>query len=215
VYNYRKIIEEEIQLKRIISFILAMCIGFAFTGCSSGNKPETAVDNYFKAVKECNSENLKATVQYTDEVKSENDFFADKTFSELYKKNGSMIKYKINSSTVNGDEAKVKVNCTYGDATELFQAAMGAYMKKAMETAFSEKKPSQEDMQKMLTDEIQAASKSTPLKPVTKDIEINCKKTDDKWKVVVDQNSINIMSANIYDTVKKMTESLNGQEKSK
>ncbi|MHB8061536.1 MAG: hypothetical protein ACYDG2_02700, partial [Ruminiclostridium sp.] len=128
-------------MKRILSFILMICLSLSVVGCFSGDKPELAVDNYFNAIKECNSENLKSSVQYTDDFKPDADIFADATFKDIFKENGKVIKYKINGATVNNDEAKVKVICTYGDASEVVGVAMKAYMEKALSAAFSEKKP--------------------------------------------------------------------------
>lgn len=212
VYNCRKLLGGTI-VKKFLSFILVLCFSLYVAGCSSGAKPESAVDNYFKAIKECNSENLKSSVQYTDDFKSDTDIFANETFKDLFKENGKVIKYKINGATVDNDEAKVKVNCTYGDASEVIGAAMKAYLQKALSATFSEEKPSDAEIQNILTEEVQTAIKSNPLKTVTKDIEVNCKKVDGEWKVVADENSVNIMSANIYDMVKDMDKSVDSKEK--
>ena len=199
--------------KRILSLILLICIGLTVAGCTSGDKPESSVDNYFKAIKECNSENLKSSVQFAGDFKSDTDIFADESFKDLFIENGKVIKYKINGTTINNDDAKVMVNCTYGDASEIIGIAMNAYLKKALSTAFSDKKSSKEESTKILSEEIQAAIKSNPLKTVTKDIEVNCKRVDGKWKVVADENSVSIMTANIYDMFKNMAQGLNNKEK--
>lgn len=199
-------------MKKILSLILAICLSLSVIGCSSSDKPESAVTDYFKAIKEGNSENLQAAVQYTDDFKPNNDIFAEETFKDVFKENGKIIKYKINGSTVNNDEATVKVNCTYGDASEVMGTAMKAYIQKALSAAFSEDKPSDAEMKKILTDEIQAAIKSNPLKEVTKDIEVKCKKTDGEWKVVADENSVNLITANIYDMFKDLSESADNAE---
>ncbi len=194
-------------MKKIVSFIVMLCLSLLVVSCTSGDKPESSVDNYFKAIKECNSEALNSAVEYTDDFKSDTDIFADETFKELFKENSKVIKYKINSTTINNDEAKVTVNCTYGDGSEVIGAALKSYMGKALGAAFSEEKPSEAETNKLFVDEIQAAVKSTPLKTVTKDIEVKCKKVDGKWKVLVDENTVNIISANIYDMFKNIAKS--------
>ncbi len=200
-------------MRKILSYILVMCLSLSVVGCSSGDKPETAVDDYFKAIKECNSENLKAAVEYTEDFKPDTDIFANETFKDIFKENGKVIKYKINDITVNNDEAKVKVNCTYGDATEVLQTAMKAYMGKALAAALSEQKPSEAELKKILEDEIQTAVKSTSLKEVEKDIEVNCKKADGKWKVISDESSINIITASVYNMFKDISKTIDGKEK--
>lgn len=200
-------------MRKIFSYILVMCLSLSVVGCSSGDKPETAVDDYFKAIKECNSEKLKSAVEYTEDFKPDTDIFANETFKDIFKENGKVIKYKINDITVNDDEAKVKVNCTYGDATEVLQTAMKAYMGKALTAALSEQKPSEAELKKILEDEIQTAVKSTSLKEVEKDIEVNCKKVDGKWKVISDESSINIITASVYNMFKDISKTIDGKEK--
>ena len=199
-------------MKKILSLILVICLSLYVAGCTSGDKPESAVDNYFNAIKECNSENLKSSLQYTDDSKQNDDIFADETFKDIFKESGKIIKYKINGATVNNDEAKVKVNCTYGDASEVVGVAMKAYIQKAMSAALSGSKPSDAEIKKILTDEMQAAIKGNPLKTVTKDIEINCKKIDGKWKIISDENSINVATANIYDMFKDISKGTDSKE---
>lgn len=195
-------------MKKIGIFLLAICLCFSVYGCSAESKPQSAVDKFFKALKACNSADLKATLQSSEGAKdTSEDIFADDTYKEVFKKNAKIIKYKINSTTINGDSAVVKVNCTYGDASEVMGIALKAYMQKALSTVFSSEQTSSEDTNKMLNEEIESALKNTSLKTVTKDLEITCSKVDGKWLVVGDENVANIMVANMYAVLNDMASS--------
>ncbi len=201
-------------MKKITIFLVAVCLCFSVSGCSTGAKPQSVVNKFFKAVKDCNSEDLKSTVHSAEGDKVvDGDMFADDTYKEIFKENAKMIKYKINSTTINGDSAVLKVDCTYGDASEVFGIALKSYMQKALSTAFSSNKTSEDETQKILSEEIQAAVKSTPLKTVTKEIDITCNKVDGKWLIASDDNLANIILANMYTVFSDMANSFKDTSK--
>lgn len=181
---------------RLLVVITLLC--FSLVGCSSSAKPQSSVDTMFKAIKECNYEKL-SKVLYTDgdEKKSDKDMYEDKTFEDIFKENGKLVQYKITDTQINGEEATIKVDCTYGDALEIFGTAFQSYVKKAMTAALASQKQTEEESKKMLDVEIKEAQKNIKLKTTTSNFEIKCKKVDGKWLVVSDENIANVMSANI------------------
>ncbi|MDF2877097.1 MAG: hypothetical protein K0S30_193 [Clostridia bacterium] len=127
--------------------------------------------------------------------------------TQLIKKSNESLTYKIGEVSIDGETAIVNVSCTYGDVKAIFGVAFSEYMQKAIAAAFSETPPSEEEIDKMLSDEIVSALNSTPPTEHSAELKVNCIKTDGKWAIDTSTENTelaDVLTGNLVSTFTEM-----------
>jgi hypothetical protein len=202
-------------MKKATIIGLIVVLVFAMTSC--GAKPESAIDNFFGAVKNFDytamtkamapsaTENLGSASEY---LKASKDPVAA-PFLDYLKGNAKKITYEITGTKVNGDEATVTVKCKYVDGTELFGKIIKELFTKIMAEALSGKTPTQEQMTQMGVDLLKADIGTAKETFVEKTVDVTCVQVDGKWyvKTVSDQLA-DVVSSNLFTAAKELAGTL-------
>lgn len=170
-----------------ILFILAIIT--MFMGCS--NKAENVVNDYFKKVQngEVKFEDL-IEQPMEDKVidKIESDKFSkqyiDKMYSE-FDNNIKNVKYKINSHSINGDEATVNVTVIGDNLSNNFKQLLTQTVKYVVQQAYLDNKMSQEEVNKYMSNLISEIGQATSSERTS---DITLEKVNGKWQVKNDSS---------------------------
>lgn len=170
-----------------ILFILAIIT--MFMGCS--NKAENVVNDYFKKVQngEVKFEDL-IEQPMEDKVidKIESDKFSkqyiDKMYSE-FDNNIKNVKYKINSHSINGDEATVNVTVIGDNLSNNFKQLLTQTVKYVVQQAYLDNKMSQEEVNKYISNLISEIGQATSSERTS---DITLEKVNGKWQVKNDSS---------------------------
>lgn len=200
-------------MKKILAIGLILALVLAMTGC--GSKPETAVDNFFAAVKSFDSEGMSKALApaATDNLGLASDYVNETVdpiaapFVDYLKDNAKKITYEVTGTKVDGDEATVTVKCKYVDGSSLFNKIVEALFPKIMAAALSGKELTEEDMTQMgvevLNENIAAATETF----TEKTIDIPCVKIDGTWYVkLVGPELVDVISCNLFTAAKGLAD---------
>lgn len=199
-------------LKKFIGVITSFCLLISITACGS-QKPDEAVKGFFDAL---NKNDLKTAATFlnsnTKKLSYDNEN-QKKIVEKLFPK----VKYKIISSTVSGNTAKVKANITAPDlvkitskmATDLlptiFTAAMGGNVDEKKET-------------KMIEDYYIKSLSAKNVTMTSNEVNIQLVKDSNKktWLIKSSDDLVNAISGNLskaVDTLSQKTSSSSQKEK--
>jgi len=203
-------------MKKSLIIALAVVLVLGLTGC--GTKPETAVDNFFGAVKNFDSDAMtKALAPATDgdtqELGSMDEYLKTTDdpmaapFVDYLKGNAKKITYEITNTKVNGDAATVTVKCKYVDGTQLFDKIIQDLFAKALSSAFSGKEMTQEELTKMGADLLKQDIASVKETFVDKTVDIDCVKVDGTWYVKEVNNDLaDVVTCNLLTAAKNLSQ---------
>lgn len=182
---------ERILTMRKILKVLVLTIGLlCLVGCNQ-SKPEQAVSDMFNAMKNTDIEKLSAILgSETQEIAEED------AFLQLIKKSNQTLSYTIKESTIEGNKAKVVVDCTYGDLKPVIGDAMKNYMKNLFSVAFSGEQPTDEEVDAMLQECINNSLTSIQTQQCSSKVTIDCIKKDGVW--VIDNTKENVPLADVF-----------------
>ena len=197
----------------IIGLILTLIL--SLTGC--GSKPETAVDNFFGAVKTFDSvamtkalapsatDNLGLTSEY---LKKSTDPIAA-PFIDYLKGNAAKITYNVTGTKVDGDKATVTVKCKYVDGSGLYGKIIQELFTKLMTSALSGQQLTQEQMTQLGVDLLNQNLATATETFTEKTLDIQCVKVDNTWYVsTVGPELADVVSSNLYTAVKGLATTL-------
>ena len=186
-------------MKRVLALLLAFALVFGLAACSSGPKPEDTVKKFFEAMKAFDVETMQACVdgEYdATEMLSEEE--KDMTgLMDYLKENAKTLTYKIGSSEVKEDKAKVGVSVEYTDASEVIGDAFGTYIMALFDLMFSED-ATEEDLEKAFTEGLANAIETKETTRATEDFSLDLTLKDGEWKLTdVPEELANVMMGNL------------------
>ena len=136
-------------MKRVLALLLAFALVFGMAACSSGPKPEDTVKKFFEAMKTFDVETMQSCVEgeydATEMLTEEEEDMTG--LMDYLKENAKTLTYKIGSSEVKEDKAKVGVSVEYTDTSEVIGDAFATYIMALFDLMFSED-ASEEDLEK-------------------------------------------------------------------
>ncbi len=193
--------------------VMVLALMFAMTGC--GNRPETAIDNFFAAAKNFDSDGMSKALDPTDkgDLGSANKYFEETEdpavapFIDYLKENAKKMTYEVTGIKTDGKKATVTVKCKYIDGTEPFGATIVGLFKKAVSSALAGKEMTNNEMiqlgAKLLKENTKAATKSY----TEKTIDVPCIQVDGTWYVKeFNDDLVDVVSSNLYSVAKELKE---------
>lgn len=151
--------------KRILLPILAIASVLILAACGSSG-PEKTVDNFMKSYKDLNFEQIEKSVateleeEYKGSVEETADEFGIEDlaraegfqeFKDSFLKLTKQMKYKVTDTKVDGDNAEIKVDFTYADASEPIMTSVSELFGQIMGLAFSGKEMTDEEAEEKMT----------------------------------------------------------------
>ncbi|MBF7096660.1 DUF4878 domain-containing protein [Alkalibacter mobilis] len=171
-------------MKKSIAMILLLVLALIMTGCGSQPKPDSTVENFFKAAKVLDLESMAENVDpatkmelpqmdeilQTGEV-SEDTLPASEYFIDYLKTNASKLDYTIKNTEVNEDKATVTVDVSYVNTLPIFKETIGEVFMQAFSMLFSGVEMTEEEtnqlFEKVLKEKIESSTESLANKTIT------------------------------------------------
>lgn len=177
-------------MKKTILLCLMFLLFLLFvTGCSIFQRPNALADQFLQALQANDFEKLASLVYTKEGTKAELKI----TPEELNTNEGKIMKALLSkltfepSKTVSkeGDSAVVSVKITTVDTNVLYAKLMQEIMPLAFASAFAGEEE-QKEIEKMMPSLMLKNINDSNVTMITKEIKINLKKVDGKYKVVMD-----------------------------
>lgn len=208
--------------KSIFSILLAICLCFVMTACSTGPSPEDlmkeSVQGFFANVK---AGEIQKALENTKECSSFNDELGKNGYDEETESGKAMMKvfndmndkltYEFKDVVVDEkDETKgtVTASVKYVDNSEF----VAEYLEEAFIQAFTNlgEDLSEEEEDAQLAKIIEkVAAKEREVKYIKEDITINMVKDEDTWKIAdVDDDLANVITGNMIKAIGEVEKAL-------
>ncbi len=172
-------------MKKLLAVILALTLALSFAACGGAGKntPEGVISGFCECLKTLDVKKMQTYLKDPAEESELGLNEVPKEFMDILKTWAKDLKYKVGKAETNGDNAKVKVDFTYTDATDIFKAALSSYISKAMAEALSGNEVSEERMTELLIECIKEAQKTTKAKTADLSMDFTLEKVDGNWKI--------------------------------
>ena len=188
-------------MKKITAIALVLVMVLSLAGCGETGKAEEAVTNLFEAFKAGDFDKKNDyLLKDSDEADDE-----DEMFNYVFTKVDYTI---VSSKKISKDEVHVTASITAPD----MKIAVGEFFEKALEfafaNAFSENPLSEEDTEKEMERLFVEATDREDLGTVTNEIVIKVLKTEDGWKVKVDEDFADAVTGGMMTALSEMEQSM-------
>ncbi|HBI04398.1 MAG TPA: hypothetical protein DDY49_10280 [Paenibacillaceae bacterium] len=175
--------------KMVLFFIMFSLLMLSVTGCSLLQRPNTVADQFLLSLKNNEFDKLAPLVYTKEGTKSE----IKTTPEALNTEEGKIIKALLSkisfepakTESKEGDSAVVSVKITTVDTNVLYAKLMQEVMPLAFASAFAGEEE-QKEIEKMMPSLMLKNINDPNVTMTTKDIKMNLKKIDGKYKVVMD-----------------------------
>ncbi|MGO0985279.1 hypothetical protein ACTPEW_05050 [Clostridioides difficile] len=173
-------------MKKIILLLTTFLLAISLTACSSA-KPEDTINSFFSSAKKFDFEGMNKVMENNDEkykdiVKElETEDPSTQYVLDYLKNNASKITYTIKDSEIKDNNAKIQVECKFVDSTPLLKEIVGEAFTKMLGMSFSGQDLTDEKTTEMLVSIMKEKQKSVEETFVTKTVEFECAKKDNKW----------------------------------
>lgn len=173
-------------MKKIILLLTTFLLAIFLTACSSA-KPEDTINSFFSSAKKFDFEGMNKVMENNDEkykdiVKElETEDPSTQYVLDYLKNNASKITYTIKDSEIKDNNAKIQVECKFVDSTPLLKEIVAEAFTKMLGMSFSGQDLTDEKTTEMLVSIMKEKQKSVEETFVTKTVEFECTKKDNKW----------------------------------
>lgn len=177
-------------MKKMMLFIFMFSLFMlSVTGCSLLQRPNVVADQFLQALQSNEFDKMAPLVYTKEETKAE----LKTTPEELNTEEGKIIKALLSkisfepakTESKEGDSAVVSVKITTVDTNVLYAKLMQEVMPLAFASAFAGEEE-QKEIEKMMPSLMLKNINDPNVTMITKDIKMNLKKIDGKYKVVMD-----------------------------
>ncbi|MCC0730099.1 MULTISPECIES: DUF4878 domain-containing protein [unclassified Clostridioides] len=173
-------------MKKIILLLTTFLLAIFLTACSSA-KPEDTINNFFSSAKKFDFEGMNKVMENNDEKykdilkELETEDPSAQYVLDYLKNNASKITYTIKDSEIKNNNAKIQVECKFVDSTPLLKEIIAEAFTKMLGMSFSGQDLTDEKTTEMLVSIMKEKQKSVEETFVTKTVEFECTKKDNKW----------------------------------
>ncbi len=194
--------------------ILIACLMLIFVaGCAKKASPDDTVKKFSDAIKAFDMEAMDECVK-GNQIPSEIDIENEETIGglmEYFRKWAKTLEYKIVSSEVTEDTAKVTVEYTHTDASAVFTDAISDYFTQALAMAFSG--ASDEEMGELLVKLLAEKAETSEIGTKQTTIIYPLEKVDDKWLITeLPMDTMYVVTSDLLRPMMEMSDALSGLE---
>lgn len=185
------------SIKIFVSLTLILAMMLTLTGCGEIKKAEATVNNMFIAFKTLNFEEAEKyvnideiTISDSEEATEDMDFMSDEymMMKALFDKMNHKI---ISSEKIDKDTVKVTTEVTAVEMKPILTEFLGNAITYAFQSAFSDSKPSDEEMSAKMSEMFMESASKSDLSTVTNTVTITVVRKDKQWKVESDEAFVN------------------------
>lgn len=180
-------------MKKLRSLLLMMMalLMITATACNDAATPEAAVKSFNSKMNACDYKGAFDYVQTYDGLKFDS---GDKTGTrKIVDAVAKTLEMDIVDISTSGATGVAVLNITTVDLRYIYKNSASVVTNNYVDSVLAGSKISGEDMRKALIDEISKESAMSESKKVTTECRINLIKEKDKWYMILDTNSFNII----------------------
>lgn len=190
-------------MKKFLSLILSVAMLLSLAGC--GAKPESAVEDFCKAMQKFDFKKMSECVDGADEITEEDIASLNEDLPaeilEYFTAQAKEMTYTIDKAEVGEDTATITVTFSHTDIQPVMISVLGEYVKQALVSAFSG--ASEEDMEALLYSIFAEKVESEGVTTTQTTVVFPCVKTDDGWKLTeIHDDVLHIMTCNMAAALK-------------
>ena len=166
-------------------------------GCNDAETPEQAIKRFNKKMNDCS---YKAAFEYVKEYDGLSFDSGDRSGTrKIVDAVSKTLEIEIVDIQTSGANGAAVINVTTVDLRDVYSRAASTVTNNYVDTVLSGKKISAEEMREALVEEIVRESETSEAKHVTTECKINLTREKDKWYIILDSTSFNIMMGYIND----------------
>lgn len=197
----------------IILLLILVLAGLAGYYFYERQKPQKAVRTFLEYVKQLNFDGMTSMLQSEDLSVMENTDLKDEVFSELFHNLNQKMSYEIVKThfMLSSGTANVTARIRYLNGINLFKEASSEFARQIVSSAFSGEELGEEELRQQLSDILMEKSASMEDDYMITEITYPLVSIDNVWKIVtLNQETINVMSANFQSLEEEIQESMKG-----
>lgn len=193
-------------LKKFIVLITSFCLLISITACG-GQKPDEAVKGFFDAL---SKNDLKTAATFLN-GSNKKLTYSNENQKKIIDKLLPKIQYKIISSTVSGDTAKVKVNITAPDLVKITSKMATDLLPTIMTTAMSGNVDEKKEEQ-LIEDYYIKSISAKNVTMVSNEVNLNLVKDANKktWLIKSNDDLINAITGNLSKALNTLSQEASG-----
>ena len=186
--------------KRIIRTVFAFlltAVMLLLCACNDAETPEQAIKRFNKRMNDCD---YKAAFNYVKDYDGLSFDSGDKSGTrKIVDAVSKTLEIEIVDIQTSGANGAAVLNVTTVDLRDIYSRAASTVTNNYVDTVLGGAKISAEEMREALVDEIVRESELSEAKHVTTECRVNLTREKDKWYIILDSTSFNIMMGYIGD----------------
>ena len=173
-----------------------MCL-LLLCACNDAQTPEQAIRRFNKKMNDCS---YKAAFDYVKEYDGLSFDSGDRTGTrKIVDAVSKTLEIEIVDIQTSGANGSAVLNVTTVDLREVYSRAASTVTNNYVDTVLGGSRISAEEMREALVDEIVRESEMSEAKHVTTECRINLTREKDKWYIILDSTSFNLMMGYINE----------------
>ena len=186
--------------KRIIRTVFAFlltAVMLLLCACNDAETPEQAIKRFNKRMNDCD---YKAAFNYVKDYDGLSFDSGDKSGTrKIVDAVSKTLEIEIVDIQTSGANGAAVLNVTTVDLRDIYSRAASTVTNNYVDTVLGGAKISAEEMREALVEEIVRESELSEAKHVTTECKVNLTREKDKWYIILDSTSFNIMMGYIGD----------------
>lgn len=184
------------KFRSAAALLLALCV-MALCACNDAKTPEEAIKKFNKKMNDCS---YKAAFDYVDDFDGLSFDTGDKSGTrQIVDAVSKTLDIEILDIQTSGATGSATLRITTVDLRVIYSRAAATVTNNYVDTVLSGAKVSAEDMRKALVKEIVREAAMSDARRVTTDCKVNLSRDKDKWYIILDTASFNIIMGYINE----------------
>ena len=182
---------------RAVAALLLMAAMLLLGACNDAETPEQAIKRFNKRMNDCD---YKAAFNYVKDYDGLSYDSGDKSGTrKIVDAVSKTLEIEIVDIQTTGANGAAVLNVTTVDLREIYSRAASTVTNNYVDTVLGGAKISAEEMRNALVEEIVRESEMSEASHVTTECRVNLTREKDKWYIILDSTSFNIMMGYIND----------------
>ena len=182
---------------RAVAALLLMAAMLLLGACNDAETPEQAIKRFNKRMNDCD---YKAAFNYVKDYDGLSYDSGDKSGTrKIVDAVSKTLEIEIVDIQTTGANGAAVLNVTTVDLREIYSRAASTVTNNYVDTVLGGAKISAEEMRNALVEEIVRESEMSEARHVTTECRVNLTREKDKWYIILDSTSFNIMMGYIGD----------------
>ena len=182
---------------RAVAALLLMAAMLLLGACNDAETPEQAIKRFNKRMNDCD---YKAAFNYVKDYDGLSYDSGDKSGTrKIVDAVSKTLEIEIVDIQTTGANGAAVLNVTTVDLREIYSRAASTVTNNYVDTVLGGAKISAEEMRNALVEEIVRESEMSEARHVTTECKVNLTREKDKWYIILDSTSFNIIMGYIND----------------